>query len=110
MEAGAELRRCAEEQKQKVTVILSLACVTGNLAALLDAVQGMVSQMSGPNFRTGIMMVSIAQAAAGVAPAYDLDDLDDEWKALLNELEDRLYQVHSSAFPNHRADSLHEES
>ncbi|BDA47625.1 hypothetical protein COCOBI_10-4740 [Coccomyxa sp. Obi] len=47
-EAGAELRRRAEEQKQK--------------------------------------------AAAGVAPAYDLDDLDDEWKALLNELEDRLYQ------------------
>lgn len=28
-------------------------------------------------------------------PAYDLDDLDDEWKALLSELEDRLYQVHS---------------
>ncbi len=26
--------------------------------------------------------------------AYDLDDLDDEWKALLNELEDRLLQVH----------------
>ncbi|CAL8471935.1 g11477 [Coccomyxa elongata] len=47
-EAGAELRRRAEEQKQK--------------------------------------------AAAEVAPAYDLDDLDDEWKALLNELEDRLYQ------------------
>ncbi|EIE23746.1 hypothetical protein COCSUDRAFT_63271 [Coccomyxa subellipsoidea C-169] len=32
------------------------------------------------------------KAAAGVAPAYDLDDLDDEWKALLSELEDRLYQ------------------
>ena len=28
-----------------------------------------------------------------MAPAYDLDDLDDEWKALLSELEDRLYQV-----------------
>ncbi len=33
------------------------------------------------------------QAAAAVAQAYDLDDLDDEWKALLNELEDRLLQV-----------------
>ncbi|KAK9905653.1 hypothetical protein WJX75_003950 [Coccomyxa subellipsoidea] len=31
-------------------------------------------------------------AAAGVPPAYDLDDLDDEWKALLSELDDRLYQ------------------
>lgn len=28
-----------------------------------------------------------------MAPAYDLDDLDDEWKALLNELEDRLLQA-----------------
>ncbi|CAK0783139.1 hypothetical protein CVIRNUC_006335 [Coccomyxa viridis] len=33
-----------------------------------------------------------SKAAAAVAPAYDLDDLDDEWKALLNELEDRLLQ------------------
>lgn len=33
------------------------------------------------------------QAAAAVAQAYDMDDLDDEWHALLNELEDRLLQV-----------------
>lgn len=39
------------------------------------------------------MLCADGQAAAGVAAAYDLDDLDDEWKALLNELEDRLYQV-----------------
>lgn len=37
--------------------------------------------------------VCMLQAAAAVAQAYDLDDLDDEWKALLNELEDRLLQV-----------------
>ncbi len=28
-----------------------------------------------------------------VAQAYDMDDLDDGWHALLNELEDRLLQV-----------------
>lgn len=57
----------------------------------------------GSEFESGSLEVKMlwnAQAAAGVAPAYDLDDLDDEWKALLNELEDRLYQVHSPAFPN----------
>ena len=37
-----------------------------------------------------------------MAQAYDLDDLDDEWKALLNELEDRLLQVslHCQTFPS----------
>ena len=40
-----------------------------------------------------LTMYLTMQAAAAVAQAYDLDELDDEWKALLNELEDRLLQV-----------------
>ncbi len=36
---------------------------------------------------------NVMQAAAAVAQAYDMDDLDDGWHALLNELEDRLLQV-----------------
>ncbi|CAL5220964.1 g3070 [Coccomyxa viridis] len=34
-----------------------------------------------------------SKAAAVVAQAYDMDDLDDGWHALLNELEDRLLQA-----------------
>jgi len=47
------------------------------------------------------LVLCMWQAAAGVAAAYDLDDLDDEWKALLNELEDRLYQVQLQALHAH---------
>ena len=36
---------------------------------------------------TGVLPV---KAAAGVAKHYALDDLDPEWHALLNELDDRL--------------------
>ena len=74
-------------------------CVTNLAALLLHAGHGLGSHVQSVSSRTRfpghVIMLSIAQAAAGVAPAYDLDDLDDEWKALLNELEDRLYQVHS---------------
>ena len=45
------------------------------------------------------------QAAAAVAQAYDLDDLDDEWHALLNELEDRLLQVELQHITNGLCDA-----
>ena len=48
-------------------------------------------------------MVLVSQEAALVAPAYDIDDLDDEWKALLSELDDRLCQVSMYGQCNQRA-------
>ena len=35
------------------------------------------------------------QDAASVVRMYDLDDLGEEWQAVLHEIDDRLFQVHT---------------
>ncbi|KAK9828568.1 hypothetical protein WJX72_000800 [[Myrmecia] bisecta] len=61
------------------------------LSTLTQQQEAVVQKATAPQPQAGAQKPKDASGAA--ADAYELEDLDDEWISLLNELDDRFYQI-----------------